>query len=1012
MSWIRLTAKKAREEMGRDAEYDFDPMDTTRQVADEFPDTDVLASPPPLRPGNVAADTFQPSAVLEQKEEKLPRPKRQGRGPSKRNLLVSTSLAILEDAESLVPPNGITREVALGVRFSTEEFYPDFPGERVWRTGKLNIRDRCTNVFLKKNWEAWRKLAQPLYVPPKADVRKSFLHYAGLELHGLKVDWSTVDLSIAMNTISKERRHAARRELYRLRARMDGRLVERTDPDAAEKSQKMMKRLASTQDRAPKRPRSEPKPKVSVKNGNLPSAPSVPARVSQPVPIPASVAADTHAGGISKKGKEKVAGSPIVDTLAEEERKTKLAVKASRQDLHVDPTLPTPTGQTSGRGSNQMSAADFTTQVKQDCSNLPYDGQMTQSMSNMASTLTMAMEEHTHVWKFWASLEDQLAQAKKEEEVLKAKISDLEEEKHLMNERVAMMEKKDLYELLEAKMQGYQIANHPGTLGDFENLNLTIMGKWTTIPTLNLDMFEKCPADYPDFAPFAAAKWVGWKDNCPLCVHPLGLLPSINTGMCKHMFHFNCFWKYASTRRICPKCRTALPDSTYEFFCTIFVPEGIESIDPNTGEKEVMEAQVDEDELESGRGRHVLWNDADILTNNESRAFALLEVNKALKLWRSGILLPGVSFVRGHRTLESVECEIDREGIEELYSNIGKSSKTAAESLPNSRAYDELMMNVFDSYVNPNNDPDIRPLVAGLDADDFTMEKLLGTKVPKTPDDVGPDFEESLSEHSRLKLNSELLTMVDGPPRVTRSTRTRLEYEPIVVSASSPTKHVLVEGNSDTLGLLSPLIPICSPAIIPSPSPSIPINLTNVGLDDPFSPPRPAMVDTYDRTSHSEEAMISIARLRRSISPKLRDGDSHGQLPAWIFVPIHGSNHWSLAIIRLHREFCHIVHLDSCVDIHIPTAIFHVLKTFIYLTMKVDVTKIEHQSWPVDQQKDNFSCGLHVLQMLAGAGMRDANLDHCFWRESFNSIATTDNVTSFWLMLGLYLEGKLEVLLT
>ncbi|KAL3683368.1 hypothetical protein R1sor_001390 [Riccia sorocarpa] len=66
----------------------------------------------------------------------------------------------------------------------------------------------------------------------------------------------------------------------------------------------------------------------------------------------------------------------------------------------------------------------------------------------------MAMEEHTRVWKFWASLEDQLAQVKKEEEVLKAKISDLEEEKRLMNERVAMMEKKDLYELLEAKMQG------------------------------------------------------------------------------------------------------------------------------------------------------------------------------------------------------------------------------------------------------------------------------------------------------------------------------------------------------------------------------------------------------------------------------------------------------------------------------------------------------------------------------------------------------------------------------
>ncbi|KAL3689504.1 hypothetical protein R1sor_015813 [Riccia sorocarpa] len=397
------------------------------------------------------------------------------------------------------------------------------------------------------------------------------------------------------------------------------------------------------------------------------------------------------------------------------------------------------------------------------------------------------------------------------------------------------------------------------------------------------------------------------------------------------MFHFNCSRKYASTRRICHECRTALPDSTYEFLCTIFVPEGIESIDPNTGEKEVMEAQVDEDELR-------------------------------------------------HPT------------------------------------------------------PDIRPLVAGLDADDFNMEKLLGTKVPKTPDDVGPDFEESLSEHARLKLKSDLLAIVDGPPRVTRSTRTRLEYEPIVVSASSPTKHVLVEVNSDTLGLSSPPIPICSPAIIPSPSPSIPIDLTNAGLDDPFSPPRSQIVpvDTFvdlaqyisspeNKRSKDQgwpsKCDLTKKDLQSGMLPgkHLRRDVINMYIKERVMFPLGYSFQFmgaiighALAIIRLHREYCHIVHLDSCVEIHTPTAIFHVLKTFISLTMKIDVTKIEHRSWPVDQQKDNFSCGIHVLQMLAGAGMREADLDRCFWQESLNSIATTDQVSSFWVMLGLYLEGKLK----
>ncbi|KAL3676475.1 hypothetical protein R1sor_026423 [Riccia sorocarpa] len=123
------------------------------------------------------------------------------------------------------------------------------------------------------------------------------------------------------------------------------------------------------------------------------------------------------------------------------------------------------------------------------------------------------------------------------------------------------------------------------------------------------------------------------------------------------------------------------------------------------------------------------------------------------------------------------------------------------------------------------------------------------------------------------------------------------------------------------------------------------------------------LVARYDRTSHSEEAMISIARLRRSISPKLHDRDSQGQLPAWIFIPIHGSNHWSLAIIRLHQQYCHIVHLDSCVDIHVSDC---------DIPCPEDIRLLDHE-------------------------------------EGLSNIATTDQVNSFWIMLGLYLEGKLKV---
>ncbi|KAL2635818.1 hypothetical protein R1flu_007297 [Riccia fluitans] len=70
-----------------------------------------------------------------------------------------------------------------------------------------------------------------------------------------------------------------------------------------------------------------------------------------------------------------------------------------------------------------------------------------------------------------------------------------------MNARVALMERKDLYDLLEAKMEGFQIANHPRMIGGFKNLNLTITKKWVEILMLNLEEFEKCPADYPEYAP-------------------------------------------------------------------------------------------------------------------------------------------------------------------------------------------------------------------------------------------------------------------------------------------------------------------------------------------------------------------------------------------------------------------------------------------------------------------------------------------------------------------------------
>ncbi|KAL2641464.1 hypothetical protein R1flu_009051 [Riccia fluitans] len=301
----------------------------------------------------------------------------------------------------------------------------------------------------------------------------------------------------------------------------------------------------------------------------------------------------------SRKGKEKVTESshlPDMDTnvdiVAKERRTLKIGVNASR--LEMDPPLSTPIGKTSDRGNNHIPAGDTTKEVPPTSSKLPSDGIMEESVNQMTTMLLNILEHHGRANQRLASLEEDLFHSRIEEEKLKATTEALEKEKREMNARVALMERKDLYELLEAKMEGFQIANLLGMIGGFENLNLTITRKWVEIPVLNLEEFEKCPADYPD---------------------------------------------------------------------------------------------------------------------------------------------------------------------------------------------------IFDSYVNPTNDPNVQPLVKRLDVDDFSMDKFFGLQDPTSPNDTqaSPDFEEDLRTNERVRLRAEVRNLGAEPQRLTRSTRVRLEYEPTILPDVAPT---------------------------------------------------------------------------------------------------------------------------------------------------------------------------------------------------------------------------------
>ncbi|KAL2607678.1 hypothetical protein R1flu_026251 [Riccia fluitans] len=373
-----------------------------------------------------------------------------------------------------------------------------------------------------------------------------------------------------------------------MKIKKDGHLVEPLGPDVDAKSQKTpKKKQMGSKQPSRKRPRSKSDPKDG-NEGNLPSAVKT-----------------------SRKGKGKVTKSlrrldvdTDVDIPAEDRRTLKIGMTANR--LEMDPPLSTPTRQTSDRGNNHILAGDTTKEAPPTSRKIPSDRILEESVSKMTTVLSNIIEHHACKNQHLASLEEDVAHAKLEEEKLKATIEALEKEKSEMNAKEALIERKDLYDLLKAKMEGFQIANHPGTIGDLENLNLTITKKWVEIPTLNLEEFEKCPTNFPDF-------------------------------------------------------------------------------------------------------------------------------------------------VQGHRTLQ-----------------------------------DE---SIFDSYVNPNNDPNVQPLVKGLDANDFSVDKFFGLQDPTSPDDVqaSPDFEEDLRTNERLRLQAKVRNLGAVPQWVTRSTRVCLDYEPTILPDVPPT---------------------------------------------------------------------------------------------------------------------------------------------------------------------------------------------------------------------------------
>ncbi|KAL3696271.1 hypothetical protein R1sor_010347 [Riccia sorocarpa] len=103
-----------------------------------------------------------------------------------RGNVVESVAAAKDDTERGFPMN-----VAIGVSFDVEsmrEYFPSY-NDKQWDGGKINIITHYTDQFLLDNWENWfRTSIGGRKDGFRAEVRKNFLFFAGLEKHGLKVD--------------------------------------------------------------------------------------------------------------------------------------------------------------------------------------------------------------------------------------------------------------------------------------------------------------------------------------------------------------------------------------------------------------------------------------------------------------------------------------------------------------------------------------------------------------------------------------------------------------------------------------------------------------------------------------------------------------------------------------------------------------------------------------------------------------------------------------------------------
>ncbi|KAL3686554.1 hypothetical protein R1sor_009128 [Riccia sorocarpa] len=608
-----------------------------------------------------------------------------------RGNVVESVVAAKDDNDRGLPMN-----VAIGVPFDVEsmrEYFPSY-NDKQWAGGKINIVTHCTDQFLLDNWENWfRTSIGGRKDGFRAEVRKNFLFFAGLEKHGLKVDWTTVDKSRNVREISAADRHAARVELWKRKTVFRSSLLYPEEPKLRydertprKPRRKRTSRASSTPEGNETSPGSK-KPTKRKLNLNRPKSrspsPDVPRRI-QPGRKGKRKVDEEATSNIERKGKRKADKQPSPQPAKKKER-------SDDSDEESDESI--------SEQEEPIQYTRFALLGESEREKRRY-GYMDKFISE---TIRDEIEKHTRplkeeIERLNEIIEETSRIAIEQEQIYK-----------LVNKREI-----NLATLVATKFKEVRLRGHSESIADCDELNFLVTRNEKPV----------YPTDYDDFLQarkfgLKGSQWEKYagviRDDLevkwPVCQDYIGLLPHICPGTCTCKYHIGCFWPAASRRSVCTVCKVPFASKTYEFFNTRHIPPASKgSINPDTGELELDADQALDNEIHAdvmaGRRDSFGPNNVDRARQSEDEKLWKRLVHKFLQIWHHGN--GDVKFHTGYMKMENQSI---RSLLEHTHNRLVQELEEEGKNFGLEESYIERMVSIFNDHINKTGDKNVKPMM-------------------------------------------------------------------------------------------------------------------------------------------------------------------------------------------------------------------------------------------------------------------------------------------------------------